>query len=100
MRSRSLARARCARADPDIEDVAAFGERLHMRLRAGAATSGPESVLERLTTALMAAGVQIDELRAIPPSLEDVFIALQEGIALTRAPGQNGNANRDEAAHA
>jgi ABC-2 type transport system ATP-binding protein len=93
------ARAVCS-TDPDIEDVAAFGERLHMRLRAGAATTGPESVLERLTTSLMAAGVQIAELRAIPPSLEDVFIALQGGIALTSAPGQTGNANRDEAAHA
>ena len=92
------ARAVCG-ADPDIEDVAAFGERLHMRLRAGAATTGPEGVLERLTTSLMAAGVQIDELRAIPPSLEDIFIALQEGIALTSAPDQDGNANRDEAAH-
>jgi ABC-2 type transport system ATP-binding protein len=92
------ARAVCS-ADPDIEDVAAFGERLHMRLRAGAATSGPESVLDRLTTSLVAAGVRIDELRATPPSLEDVFIALQEGIALTSTPDQNGNADRDEAAH-
>jgi ABC-2 type transport system ATP-binding protein len=87
-------------ADPDIEDVAAFGERLHMRLRAGAPTTGPENVLDRLTGSLRAAGVQIDELRAIPPTLEDVFIALQEGVALTSAPGQNGNSNRDEAAHA
>ena len=47
-------------ADPDIEDVAAFGERLHMRLRAGAPTTGPENVLDRLTASLLAAGVQID----------------------------------------
>ena len=87
-------------ADPDIEDVAAFGERLHMRLRAGASTTGPESVLGRLTAALLAAGVQINELRAIPPTLEDVFIALQEGVALGSTPGQSGNGNRDEAAHA
>jgi hypothetical protein len=87
-------------ADPDIEDVAAFGERLHLRLRAGAPTTGPDSVLDRLTASLLAAGVQIDELRAIPPSLEDVFIALQEGIALASTPSQNGNSNRGEAAHA
>jgi ABC-2 type transport system ATP-binding protein len=86
--------------DPDIEDVAAFGERLHMRLRAGTSTAGPESVLDRLTAALLAAGVQIHELRAIPPTLEDVFIALQEGVALASTPGPNGNIDRDEAAHA
>ena len=71
-----------------------------MRLRAGASTTGPESVLGRLTAALLAAGVQINELRAIPPTLEDVFIALQEGVALGSTPGQSGNGNRDEAAHA
>jgi len=57
-------------------------------------------VLDRLTASLLAAGIQIDELRAIPPSLEDVFIALQEGIALAGMPGQNGNVHRGEAAHA
>jgi len=93
------AREMCS-ADPDIEDVAAFGERLHVRLRAGAPTTGPDSVLDRLTASLLAAGVQINELRAIPPSLEDVFIALQEGIALASTPSQNGNGNPGEGSHA
>jgi ABC-2 type transport system ATP-binding protein len=78
-------------ADPDIDDVAAFGDRLHLRLRAGAPTTGPANVLDRLTAALQAAGVEIHELRMIPPSLEDIFIALQEGVALAEPPGENKN---------
>jgi ABC-2 type transport system ATP-binding protein len=85
-------------ADPDIEDVAAFGDRLHLRLHAGAQTIGPNSVAERLTFALQAAGVEIYELRMIPPSLEDVFIALQEGEALAEPPGGNGNGASSEEA--
>ena len=87
------------RADPDVEDVAAFGDRLHLRLAAGAATGGPHIVLDRLTAALLAAGVQLDELRVIPPSLEDVFIALQEGIPLGESAGQNGNGPMREASY-
>ena len=62
--------------------------------RRRAARPVPTASLDRLTAALLAAGVQVDELRAIPPSLEDVFIALQEGIALAGAPGQDGTAPR------
>jgi len=63
-----------AAADPDVEDVGAFGERLHLRLRAGAATT--DGAIERLGHALAAGSVQVDELRPIAPSLEDAFIAL------------------------
>ena len=58
------------RADPDVEDVAAFGERYHVRVRAAA---GP---LERLPRALAAAGASFTALRTIAPTLEDAFIAL------------------------
>jgi len=84
-RPKGLARQVC-RADPDVEDVAAFGERLHLRLRTAApAVRGdlaPASgALERLPGVLTAAGVQVQELRHIAPSLEDAFIALLRGDA-------------------
>jgi ABC-2 type transport system ATP-binding protein len=83
---KSLARKVC-NADARIEDVAAFGDRLHLRLHAGTRTEGPGNALEVLRAALVTAGVQVDDLRLIQPSLEDVFIALQEGTALQAAPG-------------
>jgi ABC-2 type transport system ATP-binding protein len=64
---------RLARMDPDVEDVRAFGDRLHLRVRAN--TAG--DVIKRLPGELAQAG-QVTELRMITPSLEDVFIALLE----------------------
>ena len=64
-------------ADPDVEDVGAFGERLHLRLRAGAWAA--DGVTARLAAALAAAGVTVRELRPIAPTLEDAFIALLQG---------------------
>ncbi len=81
---KTLAREIC-RADPNIEDVATFGDRLHLRLRAGVPAEGPGGAIDHLRGALLAAGAQVVELRAIQPSLEDVFIALQEGAALPAA---------------
>ena len=76
---KKLARQICG-ADPEVEDAAAFGERLHLRLRPAPAERGvlaPASVaLERLPRDLAAAGVQVQDLRPIAPSLEDAFIAL------------------------
>lgn len=66
-------------ADRDVEDVAAFGDRLHLRLRRDALSAGSNSALERLPAALASAGVEVFDLRSIQPTLEDVFIALQEG---------------------
>ncbi len=83
-RERAIARTVC-QADPDVEDVAAFGERLHLRLSACAvngANGGCQEAVERLRASLTAAGVQVDELAPIPASLEDVFIALKEGVLL------------------
>jgi ABC-2 type transport system ATP-binding protein len=63
--------------DHDIEDVATFGDRLHLRLRAGC---GPvEQVQERLSNALAADDVQVTFLRPVKPGLEDVFISLLTG---------------------
>jgi hypothetical protein len=77
-----------------VEDVAAFGERLHLRLRARAvsgASAGPQDALDRLRASLTAAGVRVDELAAIPPSLEDVFIALTEGVLLAGETERHGD---------
>ena len=63
-----------AHTDQDVEDVQAFGDRLHIRVGEGKA----EDVLRRLPAEIRSVGGQIDELRLIPPILEDVFIALSE----------------------
>jgi ABC-2 type transport system ATP-binding protein len=63
-----------AHQDVDVEDVAAFGDKLHVRVRAGTA----QAVLNRLPEEIRAAGATLHELRSIPPALEDVFIALSE----------------------
>jgi len=64
-----------AHQDPDVEDVAAFGDRLHLRVRSGQTSS----VLERLPHEVTAAGGRVTDLRRVHPALEDVFIALSEG---------------------
>jgi ABC-2 type transport system ATP-binding protein len=63
-----------AHQDPDVEDVQAFGDRLHIRVGEEKA----QAVLSRLKSQIEAAGGRVDELRAVPPVLEDVFIALSE----------------------
>lgn len=63
-----------AHADTDVEDVQAFGDRLHIRVGENKA----EVVLSRLRSEIRSVGGEIDELRLISPVLEDVFIALSE----------------------
>jgi ABC-2 type transport system ATP-binding protein len=61
-----------AHQDEDVEDVAAFGDRLHLRVKARKAAT----VIDRLKKRIRSAGGTIQELRSIPPVLEDVFISL------------------------
>jgi ABC-2 type transport system ATP-binding protein len=79
------------RARPEVTEVESFGERLHLH-RAGS-PSGRRTSPERdplaaptlrgslppadqsLLHALQAAGFEVESMREIPPSLEDVFIA-------------------------
>ena len=61
-----------AHQDPGVEDVAAFGDRLHLRIREGAS----DAVLGRLPETVRERGGQVVDLRPVPPVLEDVFIAL------------------------
>jgi ABC-2 type transport system ATP-binding protein len=63
-----------AHQDKDVEDVAAFGDRLHLRVRENKA----QDILKRLPEEIRVAGGTIHELRTVPPVLEDVFIALSE----------------------
>jgi ABC-2 type transport system ATP-binding protein len=64
-----------AHQDADVEDVAAFGDKLHVRVRAGKS----DLIMKRLPKEIKSAGGVLTELRAIPATLEDVFIALSEG---------------------
>ncbi len=63
-----------AHQDPDVEDVRPFGDRLHLRVGEKKA----EVVASRLPSAIRSGGAALDDLRPIPPSLEDVFISLSE----------------------
>jgi ABC-2 type transport system ATP-binding protein len=63
-----------ARKYEDVEDVQAFGDRLHLRVRENKA----QEVLSRLKSEIGNEGGQVDTLRAVHPVLEDVFIALSE----------------------
>jgi ABC-2 type transport system ATP-binding protein len=63
-----------AHKDQDVEDVQAFGDRLHIRVGEGKA----QDVLSRLQSQIGSEGGRVDALRSIPPTLEDVFIALTE----------------------
>jgi ABC-2 type transport system ATP-binding protein len=63
-----------AHKDRDVEDVQAFGDRLHIRVRENTS----QEVLGRLRFEIRNEGGRVDELRSVPPVLEDVFIALAE----------------------
>ncbi len=63
-----------AQADPDVEDVQVFGDRLHLRVRAQSA----DRVMTRLPETLRLIGGHVQRIRSIPPTLEDVFIELLE----------------------
>jgi ABC-2 type transport system ATP-binding protein len=63
-----------AHKDPDVEDAQAFGDRLHIRVGEDKA----QDVLNRLKSQIQSEGGQVDTLRSVPPTLEDVFIALSE----------------------
>jgi ABC-2 type transport system ATP-binding protein len=58
-----------------VEDVQAFGNRLHVRVGEGKA----EVVLSRLKSTIRSEGGEVTELRSVSPVLEDIFIALSEG---------------------
>jgi ABC-2 type transport system ATP-binding protein len=58
--------------DVDVEDVHSFGGYLHLRVRS------PEGPKKRLPGRLKKAGVSVQHLLPVAPTLEDVFIQLLE----------------------
>ena len=61
--------------DPEVEDVHAFGDRLHLRVRSSA---GP---MQRIPLLLEAAGIRLLHIKPVSATLEDVFIELLESSA-------------------
>jgi ABC-2 type transport system ATP-binding protein len=57
-----------------VDDVRAFGDRLHIRVKAGQA----DSVIKGLKESIPAGGGRFADAHSIPAVLEDVFIALSE----------------------
>jgi len=57
-----------------VEDVRIFGDKLHLRVAAGRT----HSVLSALALAYPAGADSGVQVRLVPPTLEDVFIALTE----------------------
>jgi drug efflux transport system ATP-binding protein len=80
-----------AHHDNDVEDVQAFGDRLHIRVGQGKAGD----VLDRLKSEIEREGGEVTGLRLVAPSLEDVFIALSESVSRTV-----GDVGFQEQAHA
>ena len=63
-----------AQKDEDVENVGAFGDRLHLRVGEDKA----QVVIDRLPLEIRSEGAELNRLRSIPPQLEDVFIYLSE----------------------
>lgn len=63
--------------EPGVEDVRAFGDRLHLRVMENQA----ETVIQNLKKSIPAGGGQFVEARLIPPALEDVFMHLAHEAA-------------------
>ena len=58
-------------ARPEVVDLETFGERFHVRVRGGAS----DALAEAFHRGLVDEGLEVLALRAVAPSLEDIFIA-------------------------
>lgn len=63
-----------AHQDEDVEDVAAFGDKLHLRVK----ENSEKNVMARLPKQIEKQNAALVELRSVPPALEDIFIALSD----------------------
>jgi len=61
-------------AHPEVRDVEAFGERVHVTLPA-LDDAGASAWANQMATELRSLGLEVLSARPIPPSLEDVFIS-------------------------
>ena len=67
-----------AAREPGVEDVRAFGDRLHLRV----APKKASKVIKHLKKSAAAGGAKLTDARPIPALLEDVFITLSEQVDL------------------
>lgn len=58
----------------DVEEVAAFGDKLHLRVKDGTS----QNVIKHLPKQIESQNAQVTSLRVVPPNLEDIFILLTE----------------------
>ena len=77
------------RARPDVAEVEAFGERLHVSLPREPRDRGAQAA-RALEGALAAAGLEVEQARPMLPSLEDVFIRRMRDTG--GAPGKEARA--------
>jgi ABC-2 type transport system ATP-binding protein len=77
--SNPLESMRALEHDPEIDDVAVFGGGLHI------AVQNPERATLRIRELLAANHIEIRRLERIPPTMEDVFVALIEQQARSAA---------------
>ncbi len=63
-----------AAQESGVEDVQAFGDRLHIRV----GKEQPQAVIQKLGNSIRAGGGRLAGARLVPPVLEDVFIYLSE----------------------
>jgi ABC-2 type transport system ATP-binding protein len=61
-------------ARPGLDDLQTFGERLHASFR-GVSPAGAPELAASISSELTARGIEVASVRAITPSLEDIFIA-------------------------
>lgn len=61
-----------AAKEPGVEDVCAFGDRLHIRVK----DQHSATVIQNLRSSIPDGGGVLLDARSVPPMLEDVFIAL------------------------
>jgi ABC-2 type transport system ATP-binding protein len=83
---------RVAHKDEDVEDVQAFGDRLHIRVGENKA----QDVLSRLKSRIGSEGGQVDALRAVPSTLEDVFIELSSPRLASQSAQDGGTTGKPE----
>jgi ABC-2 type transport system ATP-binding protein len=67
-------------AMPEVTDLETFGERLHATL-GGTQREEAAAAAGRLEAALRAAGLEVETVRPVLPSLEDIFISRIRGSA-------------------
>ena len=70
--SNLLGAMRALQGHKGIVDVAVFGSGLHVKV------DDEARAIEEIRPALAAAGIKVDGLDPIPPSMEDVFVGLIE----------------------